>query len=84
MAVQMSWMLRPPLRRVMARFLARLDSMRVTLLGAFCVAFTLRALMSRAGPWALVLNCSSKSLMSSSCGGTGLRARLGAGAGRLG
>lgn len=84
MAVQMSWMLRPPLRRVMARFLARLDSMRVTLLGAFCVAFVLRAVMSKPGPCALVLNCSSKSLMSSSCRETGLRARRGGDAGHLG
>lgn len=60
MAVQMSWTLRPPLRRVMAKFLARLASSRVTLVATFCAALLLAHTRSSAGPCALVLNSSSK------------------------
>lgn len=61
MALQISSGLLPALRRVIARFLARLASSRDTLLGPFCGAFCLLRVMSTAGPWALVLNISSNS-----------------------
>lgn len=41
MALQISSAERPALRRVMARFLARLASNRVTLLAAFCAVLFL-------------------------------------------
>lgn len=59
MALQISSAERPALRRVMARFLARLASNRVTLLAAFCAVLFLEQMRSRAGPWAFVLNSSS-------------------------
>lgn len=59
MALQISSAERPALRRVMARFLARLASSRVTLLAAFCAVLFLEQMRSRAGPWAFVLNSSS-------------------------
>lgn len=59
MALQISSAERPALRRVMARFLARLASNRVTLLAAFCAVLFLEQIRSRAGPWAFVLNSSS-------------------------
>lgn len=58
-ALQISSAERPALRRVMARFLARLASNRVTLLAAFCAVLFLEQMRSRAGPWAFVLNSSS-------------------------
>lgn len=65
-AVQMSVGLLPPLRSVMARFLALLPSIRLTLLGAFWATLTLRVDRAAGGPWALVLNCSSNASMFSS------------------
>lgn len=59
MALQISSAERPALRRVMARFLARLASNRVTLLAAFCAVLFLEQMRSRAGPCAFVLNNSS-------------------------
>lgn len=58
-ALQISSAERPALRRVMAKFLARLASNRVTLLAAFCAVLFLEQMRSRAGPWAFVLNSSS-------------------------
>lgn len=59
MALQISSAEWPALRRVMARFLARLASKRVTLLAAFCAVLFLEQMRSRAGPWAFVLKSSS-------------------------
>lgn len=47
-----------PLRKVMARFLALLESIKDVLLGAFWATFFILD-MSAELPWALVLNCSS-------------------------
>src|SRR4029434_1623940 len=63
MAVQMLDAVMPPLRSVMARFLARLGSMRVTLLGARWAALLFRGPSSAGADWALVLNCSSNESM---------------------
>ena len=66
MAVQMRAGVVPALRRVMARFLARLGSMRDTLLGDLWTTLTLSVPRSTGAVWALVLNCSSKPSMFSS------------------
>lgn len=59
MAVQILAGLIPPLRRVMARFLALLPSIKDVLVGAFEAIFFLTLDRSAGLPWALVLKCSS-------------------------
>lgn len=62
MALQIADGFMPPLRKVMARFLALLVSIRDVLLGAFWDTFFI--LGKSAGlPWALVLKCSSNMSM---------------------
>lgn len=56
----------PSLRRVIARFLALLGSIRDTLLGVLWASFILRVPRSTGVDWDLVLNCSSKAAMLSS------------------
>lgn len=61
MPLQISSGVLPTFLRVMARFLARLESSRDTLLGTFWMDFCLLEDRSMAGPCALVLNISSNS-----------------------
>lgn len=66
MAVQIAGGLIPPLRRVIARFLALFGSIKDVLLGAFWAIFFLIFERSAEPPWALVLKCSSNISMFSS------------------
>lgn len=59
MAVQILAGFIPPLRRVIARFLALLASIKDVLVGALWAVFFLILDRSAGFPWALVLNCSS-------------------------